>query len=400
MLTVVLIAGSQPLLNVMGAGSTGAEANAYATSFLIIRAFAAPAYFVISAATGILRGYLDTRTAFVILLLANGINFGLDVALISMMDMGPTGAAIATTTAEWISALSFLGILAGKIPSVDGVLGSNQNALNDDSTGFYSELSTQDESNGIKENELEMVVVTPVFDIPTWENVQPLVVASSSAFVRSFVLQLSIAGAAAMAARSGGADIIAGDEVASASIAAHQIALQLWLLGSFVCDALAAASQALVADRLGKDDLDGVRNVSNAIFGYSLVLGIILATALAVGDASGFLLSFFTDDEATREAMKPLILILIGAQPLNAFVFSADGVIQGASLFAYQAKTMVLSAVVAVASFVSLQVVANDPSTTLQHVWYGLIILQVMRGLTSLWKLVDTEGPIDLFQRR
>ena len=64
------------------------------------------------------------------------------------------------------------------------------------------------------------------------------------------MLQLSIAGAAAMATRSGG-----GSESASAnSIAAHQIALQLWLLCSFVCDALAAASQALVADRLGRDD--------------------------------------------------------------------------------------------------------------------------------------------------
>lgn len=92
------------------------------------------------------------------------------------------------------------------------------------------------------------VVVTPVLKVPSWTAIKPLIVASSSVFARTFMLQLAIVGAAAMAARSGGGS---GSEAAAASIAAHQVALQLWLLCSFVCDALAAASQALVADRLG-----------------------------------------------------------------------------------------------------------------------------------------------------
>ena len=109
--------------------------------------------------------------------------------------------------------------------------------------GEMEELSLDEQQEAI-------VTVTPTFKIPEWKAMQPLVVASTSVFVRSFLLHLSIAGAAAMATRSGG-----GSESASANnIAAHQIALQLWLLCSFVCDALAAASQALVADRLGCSD--------------------------------------------------------------------------------------------------------------------------------------------------
>jgi Na+-driven multidrug efflux pump len=99
----------------------------------------------------------------------------------------------------------------------------------------------------------QMIVVTPTTKLPScWEAIQPLVVASSSIFVRSaFMLQFSFAGAAAtIAARSG--DGI-GSEAASI-IAAHQSALQLWLLCSFVCDALAVASQALVADIIGRED--------------------------------------------------------------------------------------------------------------------------------------------------
>eukprot|EP00557_Chaetoceros_sp_GSL56_P011920 CAMPEP_0176484588 /NCGR_PEP_ID=MMETSP0200_2-20121128/4537_1 /TAXON_ID=947934 /ORGANISM="Chaetoceros sp., Strain GSL56" /LENGTH=657 /DNA_ID=CAMNT_0017881077 /DNA_START=81 /DNA_END=2054 /DNA_ORIENTATION=- len=439
-LSTVLIGFSQPLLEVMGTDNTGANANAYATVFLNIRAIAAPAVFLISASTGILRGYLDTKSAFVILLGANVVNFLLDVVLILGMDMGPKGAAIATTVAEWIAAICFLLILAGKAPSVDGMLGSNQRQREKDAVSSFTmnidglrepllqggqeeeqDLSLRLQSdNGSddrqqqqqrqRENEEtnnidsggEMTVVMPTLDVPRWESIQPLVIASSSAFVRSFMLQLSIAGAAAMAARSGGGG--GGDtasEAASASIAAHQIALQLWLLCSFVCDALAAASQALVADGIGRDDSESVRKTSKTIFMYSLALGIFLAAALGIGDVSGFLLTLFTEDVPTQNALRPLLSILIAAQPLNALVFAADGVLQGASAFTYQAKSMVLSASVAIGSFFGLQYLyqGGASSDTLIHVWCALIILQIMRGLTSLWKMVQPEGPINLFAK-
>ena len=384
-LTAGLIALSQPLLDIMGTGVTGPDANAYAKSFLLIRAFAAPAVLSISAATGILRGYLDTKTPLYVLAAANLVNFGLDVILILGADLGPTGAAIATTTAEWLSALTFFGVLAGKLPSADGELGSNQ-----DARGDLRSTSSSDAK-----------AVVPILSIPPWESVKPLIVASSSVFLRSFVLQASLSGAAAMAARNVGSDVVG----ASASIAAHQIALQLWLLCSFVCDALAAASQALVADAIGRKDSRDTIDISNTIFAYSFALGGILAGALSIGFLSGFLLDFFTTDASTKAALTELLPLLIIAQPLNAFVFAADGVLQGASEFTYQAKTMALSVFAAVSTFLILE---NDyldfgssngssqGSDTLLHVWEALIVLQVARGFTSLVKLVQREGPINL----
>lgn len=369
LLSTILVTYSHPLLLLMGTENTGVVATSYATSFLTIRAIAAPAIFISSASTGILRGYLDTKTAFVLIASANVINFVLDVILIGMMHMGPSGAAIATTAAEWTCALSFLFILAGKAPSAEGKLGSNQ-------------------------TELKRIIVTPTLVLPSWENIRPLITASSSVFVRSFMLQLSIVGAAAAAARNTDTLSLLTENGASASIAAHQIALQLWLLCSFICDSLAAASQALIADGLGKRDQKYVRTVSKTIFTYSFILGIILAGILEIGNVSGVLLNFFTTDEATHESLKPLLLILIIAQPLNSFVFAADGVIQGSSEFEYQATSMILSVTVAVLSFFTLQYL--DPSSaTLIHTWYGLIILQLMRGVTSVIKIVDPEGPID-----
>ena len=200
-----------------------------------------------------MRGYLDTTTPIYVLVFANILNLLLDVVLIAGLDMGPMGAAIATTTAEWLSALLFLGVLAGKLPSGDGQLGSNP-------------------PKGKR-----ILSVFPSLSIPEWKEIKPLVVASSSVFLRrTAVLQVTLSSAAAMAARSEGG---------AASVAAHQIAIQLWMLCSFVADALAAASQGLVAG-IGRDDRDAVRDVSTTVFAYSLILGFALSFGLWIGTCS------------------------------------------------------------------------------------------------------------------
>lgn len=390
-LSVVLLTFSQPLLNVMGAQEIGIDATNFATSFVQIRALAAPAIFMSSASTGILRGYLDTKSAFYILFGANMINFALDVLLIGIGGMGPAGAAIATTTAEWMSCLSFLGILAGFLPSATGQLGSNQNGNLDGPEN--TPLLPKSTKNSSAADFSSMVVMKPSFNIPSWETIKPLVVASSASFLRSFSLQLFIAGATAMAARSGNNE----SDIGASSIAAHQIALQLWLLCSFVCDALAAASQALVADALGRSNIKDVRNVCKVIISSSLGLGVLLALLLLLGDVFGTILYLFTNDVATQEALKPILSILILSQPLNSYVFALDGIIQGASEFTYEAKSMFVSALIAVGAYILLDTYEVD---RLMNVWLSLTSLMLMRALTTSFKICQPLGPIDILSLR
>ncbi|VEU40707.1 unnamed protein product [Pseudo-nitzschia multistriata] len=369
-LAVSLILLQGPLLNLMGAG----EDNAFASSFLTIRSLAAPAVFCISASTGILRGYLDTKTPIFVLFLANAVNFGLDVLLIAVGGLGPTGAAIATTTAEWISALLFLLVLAGKIPSADGELGRKE------PTEAAEQATT--------------LVVAPSLSIPPWEEVKPLIVASSAVFVRSLVLQLFLTTAAALTTRTG--DTTSGGSAGGAAfISAHQIAIQLWMLCSYISDALAAASQGLVADALGRGDAPAARDISRTVFAYSSVLGFLLAGALYVGFYStDVLVDGFTSDRGTQAALLEIASLLVVSQPLNSLVFAADGVLQGASEFPYQAKSMVVSGVAGSACFLALQ--STGQSDNLFNVWSALVCLQAMRGITSAVKIVDDEGPIRL----
>ena len=382
-LSLTLLIYRAPLLQVMGTSVTGPQADFYAEQFLTVRALAAPAVLLCSASNGVMRGYLDTKTPTLILLGSNVINLLLDVILVANLGMGPQGAGIATTVAEWIAALCFLGVLSGKLPSADATSSIRSDKL---------------------DNSGEVVLsVTPVLDLPKWAEIKPLVVASSSVFLRSIVLQVAVSSAAAMAARST-TDGMIGASGASASVAAHQVALQLWLLCSFLCDALATASQALVADGIGRGDAKAVREVSQTVFNWSLALGLTLSTCLWIGTSSGFLIDFFTSDEGTRTELSKLLTIVILAQPLNSFVFAADGVLQGAEEFPYQAKSMALSVLTAVSMFVVLEYTSfgqlGGNSDTLVNVWYGLIVLQFMRGLTSLVKIVEAPGPINLFGKQ
>jgi Na+-driven multidrug efflux pump len=287
------------------------------------------------------------------------------------------GAAIATTSAEWISAGLFLAVLAGRLPSASEQLGSN---------------------NPSTKNGDDRIVIVPLLKLPAWNEVKPLIVASSAVFFRAVVLQLSLSAAAAMAARggiTGGGTSAMMDGAAAASVAAHQIGIQLWLLCSFFCDSLAAASQGLVADALGRNDAHGVRDVASTVFTYSLILGLFLASALQIGEWTNWIFDLFTSDPLTRTALREIIPLIVLAQPVNAMVFAADGVLQGASQFPFQAKAMAVSGLAAVGTFVALEYGGNSVDT-LVHVWTALIALQLMRGLTSLYKLLEKDGPINL----
>ena len=86
--------------------------------------------------------------------------------------------------------------------------------------------------------------------------------------------------------------------------------------------------------------------------------------------------------------------LLVVSQPLNSLVFAADGVLQGASEFPYQAKSMIVSGAAGSVLFLALQ--STGAVDNLVGVWAALTGLQVMRGITSAVKIVDDDGPIRL----
>ena len=267
--TVVLAVGATFLVRLMQAGP---EVIDPAVSYLRIRAFAVPAVLVILAANGAYRGFQDTKTPLYVTIAVNGLNIVLDPLFMFGFDLGLEGAAWATLAAQWIGAGIFVWLLLAK---------------------------------GRSES-------WPVERVQIHE-LRAFLGIGSILIVRTALLVLSLSLATAVAARSGTFDV-----------AAHQVVSQLWFLLAMIVDALAIAAQALVADLAGREDALGARSLSNRLLGWGVVVGVLLLFGLL---ASGTLLSSaFTDDPEVQEAIRSVIPIAAGMQPLAAVVFVLDGV--------------------------------------------------------------------------
>jgi putative MATE family efflux protein len=135
--------------------------------------------------------------------------------------------------------------------------------------------------------------------------------------LRSLGFQVCFLSAAAVAARFG-----------AASVAAHQVVLQLWNFQALVLDSLAIAAQSLIGAALGGGGAGPARALASRVARYGLALGCgfgVLFAALA-----GVLPRLFTNDAGVLAAIPVAWWFFVGLQPVAGLVFALDGVLLGA----------------------------------------------------------------------
>ena len=188
-------------------------------------------------------------------------------------------------------------------------------------------------------------------------------------FIRTAALMAAFTLAGAIVTRFG-----------DASIAAHQIAFQLWIFLAFVLDAIAIAGQVIVGRGLGAGDTERAYEASSRMIWLSVFAGLVFAViALAL---EGVLLYAFTSDELVVERTQAVWFLFALMQPLNGAVFALDGILIGASDGPYLAWSMV--AAFAASAIVSLAAIAFDWGIV--GVWAALVVLIVVRLSLMGWR--------------
>jgi putative MATE family efflux protein len=317
-----------PILAVMGAGP---ELQAPAATYLRIRALAAPAVLVVTVGHGAFRGFQDTRTPLVATLGLNLVNLVLDPVLIFGLGWGIAGAAWATAVAQWAGAVWFFILLAR-----------------------LTRLSWAD---------LRL------------ESLLPLLRVGGQLTVRTLSLLGTLTLATAVAARVG-----------TVTVAGHQVAAQLWTFLALVVDALAIAAQALVSRYLGGGDPGAARQAADRMLQWGLLLGLGLGVSFWL--LRGVLAGVFTDDPEVKAVVARVFPFVAVMQPINAAVFVWDGIFMGAREFRFLAKAMVASSVVAAAVLLSVLPLGLG----LVGVWWGMVTLMVVRGLTLSLRYRSSRG--------
>ena len=312
-----LAAAAEPVVGAMGGEGKTAE---YAVTYTRIACLGLPFAFLALGGQGYLRGVADLRTPLVILVAANAANVVLEVLFVYGFDWGIAGSAWGTVVAQAGMGAAFA---VAMLRTARGRAG------------------------------LQLDLVRRLLGI------------GRHIFVRTSALFGTFVIAGAVITRFG-----------DASIAAHQVAFQLWAFLALVLDAIAIAGQVIVGRMLGAGDEDGAFAASIRMIGMSVLLGAAFAAAmLALVDV---LPRVFTSDDAVIAEARELWLVFALMQPLNGAVFALDGILIGAGDARYLMWSMLAAAGVSVgAAFLALELDAG-----VLGVWLALLLLIVVRLAT------------------
>ena len=187
---------------------------------------------------------------------------------------------------------------------------------------------------------------------------------------RSLSFQVAFISAAAVAARFG-----------AASLAAHQVLLQLWNFISLVLDSLAIAAQALTGAALGAGTSLLARRVGTRVTVFSCGLAVVLAMVFALGHS--IIPGLFTTDGETLATMVGPWWLMVGMIIAGGVVFALDGVLLGAGDVAYLRNATIASVLL---GFVPGVWLALFTGTGLTGVWCGLAAFMVLRLGFVAWR--------------
>lgn len=281
----VLWLSAGPLVATFG---VDAQTAAAALAYLKISCLGVPAMLLVFAASGLLRGLMDTRTPLVVATIAFAANVGLNWVFIYVLGYGVAGSAIGTVIAQWGMVAVYLAVIArharktgaGALPRRDGLGHAGR-------SGWWL-------------------------------------------FIRTLGLRAALL-----------ATVFAATSHGTAATAGYQIIFTIFSTAAFALDALAIAAQALVGDALGARDATRARVLVRRCVFWGIACGVAIGALLAaLSPVLGFV---FTSDERVLTILPAAVLTLGISLPLGGFVFVLDGVLMGAGDARYLAWTSLVN---------------------------------------------------------
>jgi len=313
--SVLVAALAAPLVSLMGGEGEAAD---YAVTYLRIAAVGFPAAFLALGGQGYLRGVADLRTPLAIVIAGNVVNLVLEVLFVYGFGWGIEGSAWGTAIAQLGMGAAFIVVIVRQLQP--------------------------------GEARVRLRLARRVLSLGKW------IFLRTTALMGSFVL------AGAVATRFG-----------EASIAAHQVAFQLWIFLALVLDSVAIAGQIIVGRELGGGRRDEAYGAGERMIWLSVALGGGFAALMLV--LSSALPKAFTGDVAVLDEAALLWPLFVLMQPLNGAVFALDGILIGAGDGPFLAASMV----VAFLACAGVLVGALAWDWGIRGVWAALVVLILVR---------------------
>ncbi|MDH6576364.1 MATE family efflux transporter [Kitasatospora sp. MAP5-34] len=323
LLLSVAVVALMLLLAPQAASALGASPTAapYAVTYLRISALGIPAMLMVMAATGVLRGFQDTRTPLLVAIGGFAANILLNLGLVYGAGLGVAGSAWGTVIAQTTMAAAYLVVV-------------------------------------IRGARRERASLRP--DLP---GIRACARAGGPLMVRTLSLRAVLMIATAVAAGLG-----------DVQIAAHQIAMTLWGFLAFALDAIAIAGQAIVGRYLGASDVPGTRAAARRMVQWGIGSGVALGVLMVL--TRPLYVPLFSADPAVRHQLSTVLLLAALTQPVGGLVFVLDGVLMGAGDGTYLAWAMLGTLAVFAPVAIALPALGGG----LAALWWAMNLFMLVRG--------------------
>jgi putative MATE family efflux protein len=299
-----------PLVHALGGEDHVAD---MAARYLRIASIGVPMALIALAGQGWLRGMSDLRTPLVIVVAANVVNVVLEVVFVYGFDWGLDGSAWGTVLAQLGMGAAFAAVLLRAFAPPD------------------------------------------LARIRSLVSIGAQLVARTAALLGCFVLATAVCA-----------------HIGAATVAAHQIAFQLFGFLALLLDAIAIAGQVIVGRALGAGDADDAYAAARRMLEWSLAAGLVIGGVfLALADVVPHA---FTSDRKVIDQAHDLWPLFCAMWPVAAMVFALDGILIGAGDTAYLAAAMGVAFVV----FAPIALTAD----TVTVVWIAIDVLMLVRLAT------------------
>lgn len=318
-IVVAVQAFGGPIVGVLAGGGAVAVA---AETWLRIAVLGAPLVLVTLAGNGWMRGVQDTVRPLRYVLVGNGVSAVLCPVLVHAAGLGLAGSAVANVSAQLLAAGFFV------------------NALRTEATRCAD------------------VRVRPAPAL-MWAQAR----LGRDLVLRSLGFQVCFLSAAAVAARFG-----------AASVAAHQVVLQLWNFVALVLDSLAIAAQALVGAALGSGSTAAAHRLAWRVTRWSVLFGVALGVLFA--GVHTVLPRVFTSDVAVLALVPAAWWFFVALMPVAGVVFALDGVLLGAGDAGFLRTATLVSALLGFLPLIWLSLVFD---WGLAGIWFGLSVFMLLR---------------------
>ena len=305
----------------------------FSLEYYKIRVWGFPLTLFTFAVFGLFRGLQNTFWPMVIAAVGTVVNVGLDFALVYGVEgyvpvMGIQGAAWASLIAQGVMAVMALILLLRK-------------------TNISLRLR-----------------------FPFHPEIRRLVNMSFNLFIRSIALNAALI-LATREATGFGKDVLA----------AHTIAINIWLFTAFFLDGYGAAGNILSGKLLGAGDYSSLWKVTKRVNFYNLGVALILILAgIAVYDPIGLL---FNKDPNVHAIFLGIFFMVLLSQPFNSLSFTLDAIFKGLGEMKYL-RNVLLGATIL--GFIPTLYITKYYGLDLFGVWIALIVWVAYRAVALIIK--------------